>query len=154
VNAATNTVSATINTVAQGPLVPAVTPDGKTLYVSNEFTNNVTVIATANNTITKTIATGLIPIGVAITPSGATAYVSNGANNNISVIPTATNTVSATIAGAPSSGPEGMAVTRDGTTLFVANFTNDTVSVISTATNTVNATIPVGQGPCFIALRP
>jgi YVTN family beta-propeller protein len=57
----------------------------------------VSVIATANNTVSATIRVGSGPLGVALTPDGGKAYVANQFDNTVLVIATATNTVAATI---------------------------------------------------------
>jgi YVTN family beta-propeller protein len=75
----------------------AVTPDGRTVYVTNETDNTVSVIAAASNTVTATIAVGKSPVGVAVTPGGSTVYVTNRVDNTVSMIAAATNTVTATI---------------------------------------------------------
>jgi len=114
-------------------------------YITNDGrTNTVSVIATATNTVTATIAVGIGPIGVAVSPDGSTVYVTNR-DNTVSVIAAASNTVIATIP--VGSQPIGVAVTPDGSTVYVANSLSNTVSVIAAATNTVTATIPVGGTP-------
>jgi YVTN family beta-propeller protein len=115
-------------------------------YITNQGSNNVSVIATATNTVIGSpIAVGNDPYGVAVTPDGSKVYVTNFNSNNVSVIATATNTVIATI---PVGGnnpvgnrPVGVAVTPDGSKVYVANAFSDNVSVIATATNTVTANI-------------
>ena len=92
----------TINVGSQ-PGGVAVTPDGSKVYVANFLSNNVSVIATATNTVTATIPVGSEPFGVAVTPDGCKVYVANGASNDVSVIATATNAVTAAIAAG--SGP-------------------------------------------------
>jgi YVTN family beta-propeller protein len=42
----------------------AVTPDGSKVYVANQGSNNVAVIATATNTVTATIPVGVLPTAV------------------------------------------------------------------------------------------
>jgi YVTN family beta-propeller protein len=100
IDTATNTVIATIP-VGFGPAgTPAVTPDGRKVYVPNEgfgFGTNVSVIDTATNTVTATIPVGSAPAGVAVTPDGRKVYVTNFQSNDVSVIDTTTNTVTATI---------------------------------------------------------
>jgi len=138
----------------------AVTPDGSTVYVANQGANTVSVIATASNTVTATIAVGSVPLGVAASPDGSTVYVTNFQNNTVSVIATASNMVLAVIPVGSSTpppeggGPNGVAVSPDGSTVYVANFIDGTVSVIATATDTVTATIPVGSGPLGVAVTP
>ena len=73
------------------------TPDGEHVYVVNEFSNTVSVIATATNTLAGTIAVGAKPVGIAITPDGTHAYVTNRVAKTVSVIDTAVNLVTATI---------------------------------------------------------
>src|ERR1700731_958570 len=46
-------------------------------YVANVFSNTVSVIDTATNTVGATVAVGINPIGVAVTPDGKQAYVVN-----------------------------------------------------------------------------
>ena len=55
----------------------AVTPDGAFVYVANQGSDTVSVIATATNTETATVQVGHGPAGVAVTPNGAFVYVTN-----------------------------------------------------------------------------
>ena len=114
--------------------------------------NTVSVIATATNTVVKTIPVGSKPVGVAVTPDGTHAYVTNFGSNTVSVIATATNAVVKTIA--VGSRPVGVAVTQDGTLAYVTNNRSHTVSAIATATNTVVGTIAVGAGPTGVGTIP
>src|SRR5713226_7130086 len=127
-------------------------------YVINEFSNTVSVIDTATNTVVATITIGTaVPFGVAITPDGTRAYVTHVGDNTVSVIDTATTTVVATIpVGAVPVGlvPEGVAITPDGTRAYVTNALDNIVSVIDTATNTVVATISVAVAPVGVAITP
>jgi YVTN family beta-propeller protein len=75
----------------------AVTPDGSKVYVANDVPNGtVSVIDTATNTVSATVAVGRHPVGVAVKPDGSKIYVVNKGNGNVSVID-ATNKVVATI---------------------------------------------------------
>ena len=121
------------------PLIPAVTPNGARLYVTNFSHNTVSVIDTLTNQVIDTITVGQSPWGIAITPDGKRAYVAN-LSGTISVIDTSTNTVIDTIA--DEDGPFGVAITPDGTRAYVAN-TLGTVSVFDTSTNTLITKIPV-----------
>jgi YVTN family beta-propeller protein len=84
-------------------------------YVANGSSNTVSVIDTATNTVTATVAVGAAPFAVAVTPDGTHAYVANSASNNVSVIATATNTVTATVA--VGSGPIGVGIIPPSTTV-------------------------------------
>ncbi|MDF3293222.1 Ig-like domain repeat protein [Streptomyces silvisoli] len=138
--------------VGNFPTGVAITPDGLHAYVANEGSNNVSVIATATNTVTATVPVGTTPFGVAITPDGLHAYVTNSGDNTVSVIATATNTVTATVP--VGTTPLGVAITPDGLHAYVANEGSNNVSVIATATNTVTATVPVGTTPLGVAITP
>jgi YVTN family beta-propeller protein len=65
----------------------AVTPDGKSVYVANNGSNTVSVIATATNQVSP-IPVGNGPIGVAVTPDGKRVFVANNGSNTVSVIDT------------------------------------------------------------------
>src|ERR1700747_3542412 len=76
--------------------------DALNAYITNVGANTISVIDTANNTVTATIPSGALPFGVAVTPDGATVYVTNEIDNTVSVVDTAKNTVAATIPAASS----------------------------------------------------
>jgi len=81
-------------------------------YITNLGSDNLSVIATATNTVTATIPVGSRPLGVAVTPDGGTVYVTNQGSDSVSMISTATNTVTATIP--VGREPYGVAVSPDG----------------------------------------
>jgi YVTN family beta-propeller protein len=72
------------------PAAIAITPDGKTAYVTNLLSSTVTPIATATNTPGKPIKVPRLPEAIAITPDGKTAYVAVW--SGVIPITTATNT--------------------------------------------------------------
>jgi YVTN family beta-propeller protein len=78
-------------------------------YVTDTFSNTVSVIDTTTNTVVAIVPVGSDPFGVAITPNGAFAYVADDGSNAVSVINTASNTVVATVP--VGSGPSGVAIT-------------------------------------------
>ena len=121
-------------------------------YVAVFNHDNVSVIDTASNTVTTTVAGGVNPVGVAITPDGAFAYVTNVSSGNVSVIDTASNTVITTVT--VGLNPVGVAITPDGAYAYVANGGPGNVSVIDTASNTVTATVTVGRTPARVAITP
>ena len=97
IDTATNTAGTAI-AVGSGPFGVAITPDGKTAYVTNDLSGSVTPIDTATNTPGTAIAVGSAPFGVAITPDGKTAYVANLSSGSVTPIDTATNTPGTPIA--------------------------------------------------------
>ncbi|HLX51288.1 MAG TPA: hypothetical protein VKS82_23435 [Streptosporangiaceae bacterium] len=66
---ATNTVGKPIP-VGRRPTEIAITPDGKTAYVSDSWQRGVTPITIATNTAGKPIKLGHFPGLIAITPAG------------------------------------------------------------------------------------
>jgi YVTN family beta-propeller protein len=98
IDTATNTVEAVTIPVGTFPEGIAITPNGTHVYVTNFRSNNVSVIATASNTVVATVPVGVSPQGVAVTPDGKHAYVTNDVlSGTVSVIATASNTVVATV---------------------------------------------------------
>jgi YVTN family beta-propeller protein len=100
INTVTKSILATISGGLSGPTGICISPDGTKVYVSNGGNGNgnkVSVINTANNTISASIIVGQDPLGISITPDGSKVYVANGSSNTVSVINTLTDTVSATI---------------------------------------------------------
>jgi len=101
INAATDQVTAhiTIAPFPQASLLAgiAVTPDGASVYVSDEEQDKVSVISAASDTVTATISGLSSPTGIGISPAGTTAWVAT--TSTVSVIDTASNTVTGTISG-------------------------------------------------------
>jgi YVTN family beta-propeller protein len=96
IDTASNTVAATLDVPGSDtPIFPAISPDGKTLYIPSEFNNTVVVFDIASGTVRATIPIFGEPCGVAITPNGRRGYVSTAAADvgTVWVFDTSTNTV-------------------------------------------------------------
>jgi DNA-binding beta-propeller fold protein YncE len=140
------------NPLGDFPRLIAVTPDGKTLYVSC-MDGTLVPISTATNTPGRPIPhSGGITI--AFTPDGKTAYV--GGWGTVIPVNTAANT-----AGKPIrvglQVVEVMAITPDGKTVYVTNYEGrpvDTIVPISTATNTAGKPIHVSNPAEALAITP
>ena len=92
---------------------PAVSPDGKHLWVANfRHSGEVTVLSTKTNSPVVTIPVGTGPRGVAITPDGERVYVTNVFSGSMSVIRTVDHEVIAEIdmGGTSATGPTGIAI--------------------------------------------
>ncbi|TLX81589.1 MAG: YncE family protein, partial [Thaumarchaeota archaeon] len=115
------------------------------VFVSNDGSNNVSVISDSTNTVSATITVGSNPTGIVYDSGKGEVFVSNEGSNNLSVINDLTNTVSTTI----SVGTTPLEIAYDSAKgeLYVGNQHSDTVSVISDLTNTVVATVSVGLDP-------
>ena len=119
VTTVTNTAGRPIK-IGAIPTAIAITPDGKTAYITDEHPATVTPVATATNTAGRPINIGGFPWAVAITPDGKTAYIATAAYlarsctgclvGTVIPVATATNT-----AGRPikiGRIPQGIAITR------------------------------------------
>ncbi|CAG0964726.1 Hydrazine synthase subunit beta [Phycisphaerales bacterium] len=121
IDASTRTVIADV-TVGDFPIWVSFTPDGTLAYVSNAFSNTVSVVSIngASSTTIATITGFNSPLFPVIDAAGQYVYINNqGTNPRISVISTATNT---TVANVLLSGgnPRDIALSGDGSKLFAA----------------------------------
>ena len=151
IDTASNTVSTTIPQPAR-PFLPAVTPDGKRLFVPNHDIASVSVIDTASNTVIAQIPVAPNPHWVAFSPDGSRAYTANHESNLVSMINTATLKVVATIPVGIS--PHSIAVHPNRPLVANVNYDANTVSVIDANTLKVIATIPVEKNPRDIVWAP
>jgi YVTN family beta-propeller protein len=105
---------------------------GNRAYVTNQVSDSVTVINTANNQKVKEIMGLDAPTLLAVSPGGGRVYVTN--NNSpgkLSVINTATYTVTTIPVG---DYPAGVAVAPTGRVYVAHESSSDGLSVINTAT--------------------
>ena len=97
----------------------AISPDGRTLYVSNEWSDTVSVIDAASFQVRRTLATGWGPVGLATDQAGKTLYVANSIGNDVSVLDVATGTELKRLAALRS--PHYVQLSRDGRRIYVSN---------------------------------
>ena len=126
----------------------AITPNGKTIYVSGDEPNAVIPVSAVTHKVGKPIEFGRqVPMEMVITPNGKTVYVLPDGGNEIIPIATATNTLEKPIkAGQGVGGPYQMAITPDGKTLYDVSWTRrgpSYVIPILTATNTPEKPIKI-----------
>ncbi len=143
--------------VKHNPWGVAATPDGSYVYVTNQDTNNVTVINTSGNSIENAIDVGRKPMGIAVLvlPGGSYIYVANNFDDTVSVIDISDYSVSLiTDPDTEFHKPQYLAASSDGNYVYVTNFMGNSVSVIDTATNAIQETIDVGENPTGIAVSP
>lgn len=133
-------------------------------YVANEE-GTVSVIDTATNTVTTTIAVGFGADSVAVHPDGSPVYVANrmpsGPNSTLSVINATTNAVVETVT--LGSLAFQIAIHPDGSQLFVAHriarfFPPDPldgkIAIIDTSTNTIVNSFSLGVGSAGSQISP
>ncbi len=139
-----------------------ITADGKTAYVTNEYTSSVTSIDLASGELGTPITVGKDPVAIAFVPNTNEqwAWVANYDGKSVSTVNLATGQVGTTIA-VPNAGPNTVAFTPDGLTCYVANWGTDddagsTVTPIEVtdggAGGKVLPSIKVGLNPNWIAI--
>lgn len=150
----TNSVAGSPLELSKKPGAIAIAPDGKTAYLVNPETDDVSILDTRTNRVVGSpIHVGDSPERIAIAPDGKLACVTNFTSNNVSVIDLQTDSP----VGSPiqvGKGPEGIAIAPDGKLAYVANAEGKSVSVVDLGTNQATATVPVGERPKGIAVTP
>jgi 6-phosphogluconolactonase (cycloisomerase 2 family) len=161
-----------------GPAAIAVTPDGKFLYVANQFDGTVTgfSVDTTSGALTRgsTISVGTAPSGMDITPDGGFLYVANSGSSNVSAfaicnqvvtscsVPTSPDGSITPVAGSPFSaglGPAAMVAAPSGKFLFIVDRQSNQISQFKIATGTgvlspnTQASISTGSTPAGVAVR-
>ena len=136
-------------------------PELRTLlvYVTNEGSNNVSVINRQTDEVVGTILAGKRPRGITVNPrkERLKVYVANSFSNTISVIDPNTNTVENEVEVRFGRQPEDIAVARISSQddlIFVANYGSDNVSLINAMTLREFDRVDVGNGPVAVAVDP
>ena len=131
----------------------ALTPDGRTLYVSGCkpicVPGFIQTFDTATHRFTHEIAVGSSPFRVVMAPDGAHAYTANLAGATVSVVDVAANATTATV-NVPVQ-PTGLAVSPDNRTVWVASQTGGALTAIDATTNQVRASLPIEQARDVVA---
>jgi len=149
----------------------ALAADCRTIYVSNEVSGDLSIIAASDLTATATIPLGKRPRGLRLSPDGRTLYVAlsgspiggpnvdesklppaDKAADGIGVVDVASRRLVRILRGV--SDPEQLAVSADGRTLFVASEDGGELVVLAATDGAVRARIPVGAEPEGVNLAP
>ena len=162
--------------VGQGPHNVQVSPDGKSVWVTNNGDPSsaaeamphgqmsksehgamvgagaVWVIDTATGAVIAKVLVGKHPAHVVVASDGRTAYVTNGGDNTVSVVDTAAQRVIGVIRVGAS--PHGLRISPDGKQAWVANLKGGTVSVVDTESRKQVAQITAGKGPAQVGFTP
>lgn len=116
-----------------------VSPDGKTIYVSNEDEGETSFIDAESGKKLKSIKVGKEPEGVKVSADGKTLYVTSEVASLVHVIDVATAKVVKNIK--VGKRPRRMAITPDGKELWVTNELDASVSIVAVASHEVTATL-------------
>jgi PQQ-dependent catabolism-associated beta-propeller protein len=137
-----------------------VSRDGKTLYVSNEETAEMTVLDLATGKIKHRVNVGHEPEGVTLRPDGKVVYVTSEQDNVVVAVATNTFKVLAQMPTGPR--PRSVVFTPDGATAFVTSENGAQVTVLDATHEKPAGTIkieakaktPLGPRPMGSALAP
>lgn len=116
-----------------------VSPDGKTIYVSNEDEAEASFVDAASGKVLQSIKVGQEPEGVKLSADGKTLYVTSEVASMVHVIDVASAKVVKNVK--VGKRPRRMAITPDGKELWVTNELDASVSIVSTADHSVTGTI-------------
>lgn len=122
-----------------------ISPDGKTLYVSNEDAAEMSVLDLEGGSVRARVKVGEEPEGVTVRPDGRVVYITCEGENEIVAIDTASHKVLANIKTGPR--PRSIAFSRDGATGFVTSENGGVLTVFETGKHTVLDTIQVPKNP-------
>lgn len=122
----------------------ALSPDGQTIYVSNEDQGTVTAVSTQGAGPNRSTKVGEEPEGVAITPDGARLFVACEESDHVAMLDARTMVQLAVI---PLSGrPRGIAVSADGTKVYVTAEIAGRLDVLSAADGKIIRQIDLARG--------
>jgi YVTN family beta-propeller protein len=151
---------------------PAI-PAGELAYVTNEDSQELSVIDTRMDSVIARIPVGTRPRGVRVTRDGKTIFVAlsgspkcppsmpdaeceklkaDKSKDGIAEVDAASRKLIRVLPGG--SDPEAFDISRDGTTLFVSNEDAGTASIVDIASGKVRSTVRVGKEPEGVRLHP
>jgi YVTN family beta-propeller protein len=154
---------------------PATTASSGALlaYVTNEDSQDLTVIDTRTDSAIGSFPVGTRPRGVRVSHDGRTVFVAlsgspkcpptmpdeeceklkaDKSKDGIAVVDAVSRTVSRVLPGG--SDPENFDISRDGTTLFVSNEDAGTASIVDIASGKIRSTVKVGKEPEGVRVAP
>jgi YVTN family beta-propeller protein len=149
------------------------TAQSELAYVTNEDSQELTVIDTRTDSVIATFPVGTRPRGVRVSQDGKTVFIAlsgspkcpptmpdeecaklgaDKSKDGIAVVDAQTRKVTRVLPGG--SDPEAFDISRDGNTLFVSNEDAGTASIVDIASGKVRSTVPVGTEPEGVRLQP
>ena len=121
------------------------------VFVTNEKSDNVTVIRAADQKVLATLPVGQRPRGVAVSHDGRRAFVASSNSNNVSVIDTKTLQVIDTLPAGID--PEGITIDRDGR-LYIVNENDSALTIVDVSKREIVKRLEVGTEPETAVLSP
>jgi YVTN family beta-propeller protein len=136
--------------VYRSPVAVAVSPDGKTLYVSDKTAGCVTVIDVAAGKPVRDIPVPGEPNGLALSADGRTLYVAERKAHAVALIDTATGQITARIP--VGYWPVAVALAEKGRRLYTCNRGDHTVSAVDLVSGKELRRIGVVREPAWAAV--
>ena len=130
----------------------AFSPDSRFMYVSNEYSHQLSVIDLQERKLVRQVDTGRRPVDVSLAPGGKTLFLANYGEGRVTVYDTENFRELERIP--TGAGAHGMAMSVDGKQLFVSNRDASTVSVIDVASLKVIQNFSVPKGPDMMEVTP
>jgi len=127
------------------------------VYVTNNFTNSVSVINVASDKLVATVPVGFAPAQSAVDPVNGYVYVTNNDSGTVTVIDGASSTVVTTV---QTDGlyPDGIAFDPANDCMYVAEHGNgegnDAIAVVNATSNTLEHNIASLHSPSGVAYDP
>jgi PQQ-dependent catabolism-associated beta-propeller protein len=121
------------------------------VFVTNEKSNNVTVIQAQNQKVLATIPVGERPRGIAVSRDGRRVFVANSNSNNVSVIDAKSLQVVDTLPAGLD--PEGMTLDQDDR-LYIVNENDSAVTIVDVSKREIVKRLEVGTEPETAVLSP
>jgi len=157
------------DTAAGAPAMPS----GELVYVTNEDSQDLSVIDIRTDSVVATIPVGTRPRGVRVSRDGKTVFVAlsgspkcpptmpdeecekltaDKSKDGIAVVDVASRKTVRVLPGG--SDPEAFDISQDGSTLFVSNEDADSASIVDIRSGKIRTTLPVGKEPEGVRLHP
>ncbi|MFL5403032.1 MAG: glutaminyl-peptide cyclotransferase [Gemmatimonadales bacterium] len=148
-------------------------PSGELAYVTNEDSQELTVIDTRTDSVVASIQVGTRPRGVKVSPDGRTVYVAlsgspkcpptmpdeeceklkaDKSKDGIAEVDVAARRVRRVLPGG--SDPEQFDISGDGRRLYISNEDAGTASMVDVKSGTIDTTVPVGAEPEGVRISP
>jgi PQQ-dependent catabolism-associated beta-propeller protein len=142
-------------------------------YVTNEDSQELSVIDTRTDSVVASFPVGTRPRGVHVSPDGKTVFVAlsgspkcpptmpdaeceklkaDKSKDGVAVVDAASRKVTRVLPGG--SDPETFAISRDGGTLYVSNEDAGTASIVDVASGKIRSTVKVGREPEGVTVDP
>ncbi len=125
-----------------------ISPDDKQAFVTNAFTDEVTVLNLKDHSKAQTFESGAMPLQATISNDGRNLFVSNTLDGTVSKIDSKTGKMLNTFQAGTL--PYGLYVSKNGETLFASDYKEGVVRVLDTTSGIEKAKISVGDGPYLL----